>query len=319
MFRSGLTNKLKNSTTNIEKVTSASIKKIFQGLTGGESIIPTSEATQQTPASRHGMRKSSSEDRGDEYMIERRCSHEENSDSSKDNSLQSDTSIDSEDSIISVIERVITKSDSNNATSPGPHSPKMALAGVLSHPSSPKISQIMQYPNAKAKALSLPASPRTLVLSPNLKQTFKIPPVAQMSSNGNGLLTITPNGKVFSNGSNNGGGGAGGGVILPAFLREMPESSAKAVEDEPIVKLSSMQQVYAARLKSFGDKEMLLLSQKLTKLNAEETEPRGVNICEGNDDSHKLGAESSKASKNREKKSDHVPHGKGKLSDDSTM
>ena len=85
MFRSGLTSKLKNSTTNIEKVTGASIKsgfaKIFQGLTGSELNLVT-EVAQPPSANHHGLRKSSSEDRGDEYMLEgRRCSHEENSDS----------------------------------------------------------------------------------------------------------------------------------------------------------------------------------------------------------------------------------------------
>lgn len=267
MFRTGLTSKLKNSTTNIEKVTGSSFKigfaKIFHGLTRGEIIIPTSDVV----SSSQSIRKSSSEDRGDDFPVERRCSHEENSDSSKDNSLQSDTSIDSEDSIISVIERVISKSDGQSTsptvlTSPGPHSPKMALAasGVFSHPSSPKISQVMQYPAAKTKALSLPASPRTFGLSANIKQTFKIPPVAQIYSNGNSNSAI---------GTQNG-------------CNDFSASISKLPLDESIFKLSSMEQVTANKLKSMPNKEMILLSQKLTVLSSKETEPRG-DVCEGNE------------------------------------
>lgn len=282
MFRYGLTNKLKNSTTNIEKMTvaGASIKsgfaRILQGLTGGENAAGTSsignggdgelaQSTYTVPPT-PTLRKSSSEDYGDNIGIERRFSHEENSDSSKDNSLQSDTSIDSEDSIISVIERI--KPDSLTSptalTSPGSlHSPKMTLGGILSHPSSPKISQVMQYPSAVTKkSLSLPASPRTVVISPSIKQTFKLPPTAYVStSNDNG-------GNGYENGNGNNG----------SYLREI-----KPTDDEPVLKLTPIDQVTAAKLKSNANKEMLLLSQKLTVLRNKETEPRGDDICEGDE------------------------------------
>lgn len=300
MLRSGLTSKLKSSTTNIEKVTGASIKsgfaKIFQGLTGGELTTADSVPPQPTPTP-PSIRKSSSEDRGDDFPIERRCSHEENSDSSKDNSLQSDTSVDSEDSIISVIERVIPKPEQATSptrlTSPGPHSPKMVLGGVLSHPSSPKISQVMQYPSTKTKAFSLPASPRTIVFSPSLKQTFKIPPVAHIPSNGNGAL-VTPNGKIIT---------PNGALIM----RESSSNGAtlKPSEQEPVLKLSPMKQVTAARMKSFGDKEMLMLSEKLSILSTKETEPRG-DVCEGNE-SQKADTEQPKTPKETHKKEEVSP------------
>lgn len=301
MLRSGLTSKLKNSTTNIEKVTGASIKsgfaKIFHGLTGGELVTIGEPVPPQSTPVPPSVRKSSSEDRGDEFPIERRCSHEENSDSSKDNSLQSDTSVDSEDSIISVIERIIPKPDQATSptklTSPGPHSPKLVLGGVLSHPSSPKISQVMQYPASKAKAFSLPASPRTIVFSPSIKQTFKIPPVAHIPpSNGNGAI-LTPNGKILTpNGSL---------LVRENSVNGSSSSSFKpSIEGEPVLKLSPMKQVTAARMKSFGDKEMLLLSEKLSVLSAKETEPRG-NVCEG-DENQKPDTEQPIAPKEQVKK-----------------
>lgn len=291
MFRSGLTSKLKSSTTNIE-VTGSSLKsgiaRIFHSLTGGEEtseLVPVDAAPAQ-PSAPPSLRKSSSEDRGDNYLIERRFSHEENSDSSKDNSLQSDTSIDSEDSIISVIERTIPKPGDQSTsptllTSPGPHTSKMALTGVLSHPSSPKISQVMQYPAAKAKALSLPASPRTLVLSPSLKQTFKLPPVAQLSTNGNGTTVVTPNGKSSTSSL---AGGNGSSTSPLVFCELKPPS-----DDEPILKLSPIEQVTAAKLKTFTNKDMMLLTQKLTVLSSQEKEPRG-DVCEG-DESQKSDTE----------------------------
>lgn len=303
MLRSGLTSKLKSS-TNIEKVTGASIKsgfaKIFQGLTGGELITTAESAQPQPTPTPPSVRKSSSEDRGDDFPIERRCSHEENSDSSKDNSLQSDTSVDSEDSIISVIERVIPKPEQATSptrlTSPGPHSPKMVLGGVLSHPSSPKISQVMQYPS-KTKAFSLPASPRTIVLSPSIKQTFKLPPVAHIPPNGNGSI-LTPNGKILAPNGN-------------LLVREGSTNgiSLKPTEPEPVLKLSPMKQVTAARMKAFGDKEMLLLSEKLSVLCAKETEPRG-DVCEG-DESQKSDTEQPVTSaKERVKKGELSPRPK---------
>ncbi|XP_065221780.1 mucin-4 isoform X2 [Planococcus citri] len=300
MLRSGLTSKLKNSTTNIEKVTGASLKsgfaKIFHGLTGGELVTISEPVPPQSP--HHippSVRKSSSEDRGDEFPIERRCSHEENSDSSKDNSLQSDTSVDSEDSIISVIERIIPKPEQATSptklTSPGPHSPKLVLGGVLSHPSSPKISQVMQYPASKTKAFSLPASPRTIVFSPSIKQTFKIPPVAHIPpSNGNGSI-LTPNGKILT---------PNGTLLVRENSANGNSFKPLVSEGEPILKLSPMKQVTAARMKSFGDKEMLLLSEKLSVLSAKETEPRG-DVCEG-DESQKSDTEQPVASKEPVKK-----------------
>ncbi len=271
--------------------------RIFQGLTGGEVVA--TDVAQPQPPPPPSLRKSSSEDRGDNYAMERRFSHEENSDSSKDNSLQSDTSIDSEDSIISVIERTTIKPDQSTSptllTSPGPLSPKMALTGVLSHPSSPKISQVMQYPTAKAKALSLPASPRTIVLSPSIKQTFKLPPVAQISSNG-GSITTTPNGK--GNGKGNGNGVAANGTAL--IVRELKPPA----EEEPILKLSPIEQVTASK-KSFSNQEMVSLLQKLTVLSTKESEPR-MDVCEG-DESQKSDEQSLIPVPDQDKKPEDVP------------
>lgn len=271
------------------------------------------------------IRKSSSEDKGTDSSDERRCSHEENSDSSKDNSLQSDTSVDSEDSVVSVIERVMTvvKSPSELTTTaatslilPVVSSSKIqqhqVLTGVLSHPSSPKVAQNLQYQNAKGKALSLPASPRNLVLSPSIK--FKIPAVAQTNNGGKistaavptkslppttaTTTTATPNEGVAANISFTYDEKQISSAIKDETQPSTKLSAASEDEDQiitrPLLKLSPMDlssTTGVSKLKVFSDKDVQLLSEKLTLLSerefanngpSAESEPRG-DICEGDE------------------------------------
>ncbi|CAH0386728.1 unnamed protein product [Bemisia tabaci] len=191
LLKSGLTSKLKSSTTNIEKaVTSSTFKNGFvRMLQGWKSDAP---IPQPAPPPPHPMpppvEAVISEDR---TSVERRHSKEDGSDSSKDSSLQSDTSVDSEDSFASVIyipkpeevlhmEQSVTSPTllasnpvSPQATSPKlkfppqPISPKLGVSrspkspkspqssfGLYSHPSSPKIKQIPAL-----QSTSTPASP----------------------------------------------------------------------------------------------------------------------------------------------------------------
>lgn len=129
LIKSGLTNRIKQSTTSMEKVSSMALKngfvKILQGWKSGENNVDTTDSdvdeskqcneitsTRKTgttvqangvavatiiPVSPAGVTKPEGE------TIERRLSKEDGSDSSKDSSLQSDTSVDSEDSFASVI------------------------------------------------------------------------------------------------------------------------------------------------------------------------------------------------------------------------
>lgn len=94
---------------------------------------------------------------------ERRHSKEDGSDSSKDSSLQSDTSVDSEDSFASVI--FVPKSNPLSPTnlSPGPTSPRMVISSV---PNSPRIKQGSSCPTSpRIKQMPLAIYPLTKQLS----------------------------------------------------------------------------------------------------------------------------------------------------------
>lgn len=234
ILKNGFTNKIKNSTTGIEKVAGASFKngfvRILQGWAGQDvgSPIPQPAPPPHTPAAET---KNLLVDERKE--IERRHSREDGSDSSKDSSLQSDTSVDSEDSFASVIfvpkpEPPPDPNSSNNSTSPtlqsnpaspGPTSPKVKLPppispkmkqppqisfGMSSHPSSPKL----KHPGAllgsptpsspKIKFYSQPTSPRpyqtSFLTSPTSKSTFKL----QASPNGSNTTSPTCKNFPFS-------------------------------------------------------------------------------------------------------------------------
>lgn len=176
LLKTGLTEKLKNSTTNIEKVTGASFKngfvRMFQGWKSADMSSP---IPQPPPPSQNNQHASSSFAQSSSSLVkmraqsvdgERRKSREDGSDSSKDSSLQSDTSVDSEDSFASVI--FIPKADPLSSTtsptlqsapaSPQPTSPKMKFPP----PTSPKFKQPLMSPKYKQPLLqgtSAPASP----------------------------------------------------------------------------------------------------------------------------------------------------------------
>lgn len=225
LLKNGFTNKIKSSTTGIEKVAGASFKngfvRILQGWTGQDVVspIPQPAPPPHTPAT--DSQKLIVETRNE---CERRHSREDGSDSSKDSSLQSDTSVDSEDSFASVI--FVPKPEpppeqtSNNTSptlqsnpgSPGPTSPKLKLPppispkmkqppqisfGMSSHPSSPKLKHpgtLLGSPtptSPKIKFFSQPTSPRpfqtSFLSSPTSKSAYKL----QASPNGSNISSPT--------------------------------------------------------------------------------------------------------------------------------
>lgn len=191
LLKSGLTNRIKQSTTNIEKVSGMSIKngfvRILQSWTSTETTTTTTSSEQQsrsqcsTPASLSSRPSD----------VERRLSREDGSDSSKDSSLQSDTSVDSEDSFASVI--YVPKKNSSPLIEVVPANPLSPVPGLqqlgtASAPPSPRVKYapdhrlklmsmsplVKQFP-ATSKSLPPPSppglSPRTLN-SANLKPFF---------------------------------------------------------------------------------------------------------------------------------------------------
>ncbi|KAF7287215.1 hypothetical protein GWI33_002036 [Rhynchophorus ferrugineus] len=147
MIKIGLTNKIRNSTTNMEKVTGSSLKngfvKMLQNWKGNEVVSPTSCDKDNLIESLKKCQKLPAEEtQQSETTTERRHSKEDGSDSSKDSSLQSDTSVDSEDSFASVI--FVPKSDPmspiGGTSSAGPASP-LLKGGCQSAPQSPRIKQ----------------------------------------------------------------------------------------------------------------------------------------------------------------------------------
>ena len=150
LLKNGLTNKLKSSTTGIEKVAGTSFKngfvRILQGWKGGDvspntkpspTPTPTEAVPPCTPPSDSKKPSNNFSGIGDDNNkkeagrsgSERRHSREDGSDSSKDSSLQSDTSVDSEDSFASVIfvpkpdppRRRLNLRRSNSSLHPPPH------------------------------------------------------------------------------------------------------------------------------------------------------------------------------------------------------
>lgn len=136
-LKNGLTNKFKTSTTNIDKVT-----VFVRMLQGWKSHGPVPEVP--TP--------SDNNTNSEKGYPERRHSREDGSDSSKDSSLQSDTSVDSEDSFASVI--YVPKADgsadplSPTPLSPGPTSPRLKVSSV---PTSPRMKNSPGLPSPRIK------------------------------------------------------------------------------------------------------------------------------------------------------------------------
>lgn len=150
LLKDGLTSKIKRSTTNIEKVSSISIKNGFVRMLQGwkssenETSIATEAATKPKPAQDKVQPPATVMKRSIEG-VERRLSREDGSDSSKDSSLQSDTSVDSEDSFASVI--FVPKQDAPtpaapmvNEVTPSPRPAALQL-GTTSAPPSPRVKQ----------------------------------------------------------------------------------------------------------------------------------------------------------------------------------
>ncbi|KAG8034092.1 hypothetical protein G9C98_008573 [Cotesia typhae] len=175
LLKSGLTNRIKQSTTNVEKVSSIAIKnglvKILQSWKSldGNSDDQTDNKNLEEPTTQPEENASLTTLKK-ETEIERFSSKEDGSDSSKDSSLQSDTSVDSEDSFASVIyvpkkqilpiDVTATPSSQLRATSAPPsprikhppdfHKPKIKMMKILP--------LLKQFP-ATSKSLPPPSPP----------------------------------------------------------------------------------------------------------------------------------------------------------------
>lgn len=135
---------------------------MFQNWKSSDVISPTIPEDEtvdnlKTPASTVDEKKDGTNGSG-----ERRPSKEDGSDSSKDSSLQSDTSVDSEDSFASVI--FVPKSDPMSPTnlSPGPTSPRLKNSSL---PNSPRIKQSSCPTSPRIKQMPLTVYPLTKQLS----------------------------------------------------------------------------------------------------------------------------------------------------------
>ncbi|CAG4976019.1 unnamed protein product [Colias eurytheme] len=166
-LKNGLTNKFKTSTTNIDKVT-----VFVRMLQGWKNHGPVPEVP--TPSDNNTTNEKS--------CPERRHSREDGSDSSKDSSLQSDTSVDSEDSFASVI--YVPKADgsgdplSPTPLSPGPTSPRLKVSSV---PTSPRMKSSPGLPSPRIKQafplIRPPSSPNAVQAAANFNKIL----VAQYS------------------------------------------------------------------------------------------------------------------------------------------
>lgn len=171
LLKDGLTNKIKNSTTGIEKVTGASFKNGFVRILQGwksDASAPQPRPTPPTPPPFEIRRTNTFDEKNGNgngactvTTGERRHSKEDGSDSSKDSSLQSDTSVDSEDSFASVI--FIPKPELNSETSPPTNTSPPTVA--LSSPTLQSLPQSPQPTSPKLKT-SLPTSPKFKYQSP---------------------------------------------------------------------------------------------------------------------------------------------------------
>lgn len=152
LLKNGLTNKIKRSTTNIEKVSSMSIKNGFVRMLQGwksceneSASAATAEATTKPKSTDNKVPPVTMVKRSIEG-VERRLSREDGSDSSKDSSLQSDTSVDSEDSFASVIyvpKQDVAASPVSSSVNEVPSAPRPAALqlGTTSAPPSPRVKQ----------------------------------------------------------------------------------------------------------------------------------------------------------------------------------
>ncbi|XP_043249236.1 flocculation protein FLO11 [Colletes gigas] len=164
LLKSGLTNKIKQSTTNIE-VSGLSLKngfvKILQGWKSSDSDTPASDAANDDASKTKANEKvpPATTLKREAEGVERRLSREDGSDSSKDSSLQSDTSVDSEDSFASVI--YVPKQDAPPLAKIIPPIPTGYQLRSTSAPPSPRVKHPPDMSNARLKLISI---------SPLLKQ-----------------------------------------------------------------------------------------------------------------------------------------------------
>lgn len=170
LLKNGLTSKIKRSTTNIEKVSSMSIKngfvRMLQGWKSSENEASATEmaTTKSQSASDKVQTPTVTVAKRSIEGVERRLSKEDGSDSSKDSSLQSDTSVDSEDSFASVI--FVPKQDvpiAAPSVNEVPSSPRPAALqlSTTSAPPSPRVKQPPDNQSSRFKLISV---------SPLLKQ-----------------------------------------------------------------------------------------------------------------------------------------------------
>ncbi|KAF3429672.1 hypothetical protein E2986_11073 [Frieseomelitta varia] len=164
LLKSGLTNKIKQSTTNIE-VSGISIKngfvKILQGWKSSENDANTANGSIDEASKTNGNDskvQAATTPKRETEVIERRLSREDGSDSSKDSSLQSDTSVDSEDSFASVI--FVPKQEAQPTTEAVIPASGGHQLGSISAPPSPRVKHPPDT-NSRMKIISI---------SPLLKQ-----------------------------------------------------------------------------------------------------------------------------------------------------
>ncbi|XP_020284752.1 uncharacterized protein LOC109855214 [Pseudomyrmex gracilis] len=180
LLKNGLTSKIKRSTTNIEKVSSMSIKngfvRMLQGWKSGEnesvSVTTTAETTTISKPADNKVQPVTVMKRSIEG-VERRLSREDGSDSSKDSSLQSDTSVDSEDSFASVIfvpkPDVAAPAPSASSTVNEVPSASRPAALQLATTSAPPSPRVKQPPEG-----GLSSRFKVIGVSPLLKQTSTV-------------------------------------------------------------------------------------------------------------------------------------------------
>lgn len=162
LLKNGFTNKIKRSTTNIEKVSGMSIKNGFVRMLQGWKSSENESAAFADAAAETTTKPKSVDSKTQQPPVtvvkrsiegvERRLSREDGSDSSKDSSLQSDTSVDSEDSIASVI--FVQKQDSVASSAPLPSAPTLSSSSSIEAPSTPRPAAL------QLGTMSAPPSPR---------------------------------------------------------------------------------------------------------------------------------------------------------------
>jgi len=198
LLKDGLTSKIKRSTTNIEKVSSMSIKNGFVRMLQGwksaetESATATESTTKPKSASSDKVQPVTMMKRSIEG-VERRLSREDGSDSSKDSSLQSDTSVDSEDSFASVIfipkQDVAVPAPSASSTSSSANElsstprPAALQLGATSAPPSPRVKQPSDINNQSSRFKLIGVPP---LMKPQQQQSI----IASTSTNANTSANI---------------------------------------------------------------------------------------------------------------------------------